>query len=448
MIARPLQMVGLFLIQLFACEIPFLVGMERRRHFPRRMALMLVLFLGSIVGLTWLRSLLPGNDSYVLAQLKGIAYFLSIILLNAVAVWGCFDTEWSGALFAVIGGYSIEHAASRFSYLIQTWAYRERAMPPFVEFFVFDFAIPVLFSLIFFFTLILKGIVRKTMPYHDRKILAVSAVNLVICIVLSAFEPRLGNGWVEGSLKMQLALSANYICAILACTLCLLLQAGYFKESELDEKNRTLLQMLSMEREKQRLSQETIDIINRKCHDLRHQVRMLEQQTPEERSVSLKSITDAIHIYDSLVSTGNRSIDLVLMEKKLLCDKYDINFTYLVDGSKFSFMDEADIYAMLGNMLENAMECVEKEPDSDRRIITFQARARGDMLYISMENYCTLQVSFENGIPTTSKDDKAFHGFGVQSILHIAESYGGNARFFLENQSFIAEVLIPIPAQA
>ena len=448
MLLVPLKMVGLFLIQLFACEIPFLSGMERRRHFPRRLLLTLLLFLGSVVGLTWLRSLLPRPDSYVLAQLIGIVYFLGIILLNSVAVWGCFDTEWSGALFAVIGGYSIEHAASRFSYLIQTWAYHERAMPPFVEFFVFDFAMPVVFSLVFFFTVIMKGIVRKTMPYHDKKILAVSAVNLVICIVLSAFEPRIGYDWVERSLKAQLALSGNYICAIVACTLCLLLQAGYFKESELDEKNRTLLQMLSMEREKQRLSQETVDIINRKCHDLRHQIRMLEQQTPEERSVSLKSITDAIHIYDSLASTGNRSIDLVLMEKKLLCDKYDINFTYLVDGSKFSFMDEADIYAMLGNMLENAMECVEKEPDPDRRIITFQARARGDMLYISMENYCALQVSFENGIPTTSKDDKAFHGFGVQSILHIAESYGGNARFFLENQYFIAEVLIPIPAQA
>ena len=94
------------------------------------------------------------------------------------------------------------------------------------------------------------------------------------------------------------------------------------------------------------------------------------------------------------------------------------------------------------------MESVEQEPDPDRRIITFQARARGDMLYISMENYCALQVAFEDGIPTTSKDDKAFHGFGVQSILHIAESYGGNARFFLENQYFIVEVLIPIPAKA
>ena len=444
MLLVPLKMVGLFLIQLFICEIPFLAGFKMRKAFIFRVAVALVLFLLSVVGLTWFRSILRGSDSYVLSNLMGIMYFVAIIILNALTVWRCFETSYKGALFAAIGGYSIEHIASRFSYLVQAWVYHGGAMPPFVEFFLFDFVIPVAISLIFFFTLILKGIVWKTMPYNDGKILAVSGLNLVVCIVVSAFEQAKGGDTVE----VLMALSVHYVCAILACTLCLLLQAGYFKESELDEKNRMLSQMLQMEREKQRLSQETIDIINRKCHDLRHQVRLLEQQTPEERSRSLKSITDAIHIYDSLVSTGNASIDLVLMEKKLLCDKYSINFTYLVDGSKFSFMDESDIYAMLGNMLENAMECVEKEPDPDRRIITFQARARGDMLYISMENYCAMHVVFEDGIPTTSKDDQAFHGFGVQSILHIAESYGGNARFFLENQYFIVEVLIPVPSRA
>ncbi len=440
----PLKMVGLFLIQLFVCEIPFLSGFKTRRNFLFRGPAVFAFFLLSVVGLTWLRSLLPGNLGYVLSSLVGIAYFVFLITFDALAVWRCFETGYKGALFAVIGGYSIEHIASRLSYMVQAWVYHGGAMPPFMEYFVFDFAVPVAVALAFFFSLILKGIVRKTMPYNDGKVLAVSGLNLFVCIVVSTFEQGRGGDTVE----VLMALSVHYVCAILACTLCLLLQAGYFKESELDAKNRMLFQMLRLEREKQRLSQETIDIINRKCHDLRHQVRMLEQQTPEERSKSLRSITDAIHIYDSLVSTGNRSIDLVLMEKKLLCDKYNINFTYLVDGSKFSFMDEADIYAMLGNMLENAMESVEQEPDPDRRIITFQARARGDMLYISMENYCALQVAFEDGIPTTSKDDKAFHGFGVQSILHIAENYGGNARFFLENQYFIVEVLIPIPARA
>ena len=223
-----------------------------------------------------------------------------------------------------------------------------------------------------------------------------------------------------------------------------MLQAGRFRESELDEKNRILEEMLQLEREKQVLSKETIDIINRKCHDLRHQISMLERQTPEDRHKSLKRISDAILIYDSIVKTGNATVDLMLMEKQLFCEKYGIQFSYLVDGEKFGFMDEADIYAMLGNMLENAFESVMQESDREKRIVNFVAHTRSGMLYISMENYCAVPVQFKDSFPETNKKDKAFHGFGTRSIAYIAERYGGSVRFGQENHYFTVEILLPL----
>lgn len=434
------QMVLLYLMQLLICDIAFWAGLPRRRRFWLRMVAGIAGWVTLSLLSALLPGLLPGNDNYIVSHLKEFQYFITVTLLNALLTFFCFDIRYSGALFTAIGAYSIEHIASRFSYILKACIYTGRPVPVAVEYIVFDFLIPIAFSCGFYFFLIRRRIEDNKVLYRDRKVLIISGVNLFVCIALSIFEPTIGGA----SLEEILVLCSNYGCVILACYLCLLLQVGYFRENALDEKNRTLTKMLQMEREKQSLSKETIEIINRKCHDLRHQIRMLEQQAPEERSKSLKSITDAIHIYDSMASTGNASIDLVLMEKKLLCEKYDIKFTYLVDGSKFSFMDEADIYAMLGNMLENAMESVEKEPDPEKRIITFLARARGDMLYISMENYCAVPVVFKDGLPVTSKEEKAFHGFGVQSILHIAESYGGNARFQMENQYFLAEILLPM----
>lgn len=67
------------------------------------------------------------------------------------------------------------------------------------------------------------------------------------------------------------------------------------------------------------------------------------------------------------------------------------------------------------------------------------------MLYINMENYCSQQVEFKDGMPETHKSDKAFHGFGTKSIAYVAESYGGNARFMTENNYFVTELLLPIP---
>ena len=441
-ISELIRMILLFLMQLLICEIGFLVAFSKRSYFFWRVLFGIPcwMLLSILAGI--LPGLLPGNELYVIGHLKELAYFIAVILLNALLLFGCFNISYSGALFTAIGTYSIEHIASRLAYIVKVCIYADREVPLLVLYGVFDFLIPVLVSFAFYRLLIRRSIADKKMLYQDRKVLFISGVNLFICIALSIFEPSLA----DDSLESVLVLCSNYGCVILACVLCLQVQTGYFRESELDEKNRILAEMLQMESEKQNLSKETIEIINRKCHDLRHQIRMLEEQTPEKRDKSLKNIRDAIHIYDSIVKTGNNAVDLVLMEKKLFCEKYNIKFTYLVDGKKFDFMDEADIYAMLGNMLENAIESVQNVPDPEKRIITFLARTKGDMLYISMENYCQSQVRFKDGLPETGKSDKAFHGFGVKSILHIAESYGGSVRFANENDSFLVEILLPMTA--
>ena len=437
-----MRMILLFLMQLAICETCFLVGLPRRKKFGLRVALAVPEFLFLVYLLFVLRRYIPDGGINILREFKGIAFFGGIIFANALMVLQCFEVKYREALFAVIGGYSIEHIASRFSYILQAVFYGEKPMEPLVEFGVFDFLIPVIFALAIYYLLIQDGIRSRKISYGDRKTLVISGINLFICIVLSVYEPDRG----DGSVHAIMVQCATYIFAILGCSLCLLLQAGYFKEGELDEKNRLLMEMLEREREKQKLSRETIDIINRKCHDLRKQISLLERMTPEAREKSLKSISDAVLIYDSLSKTGNSTVDLVLMEKKLFCEQYGIQFSCLVDGSKFDFMDETDIYAMLGNLLDNAIESVVKE-DKEKRIITLNASARGEMLYLCMENTCTSPVTFKDGLPQTSKDDAAYHGFGTQSIRYIAESYGGTVRFTPEANFFVVEVLIPIGAK-
>lgn len=434
-----IRVIALFLMQLMICEAAFVAHFPKKDHFALRFVGSVLAFVAMVAVDALIRSSLPGNGSFLAEQIKTTIYFAGIVFSNALVLTWSFDVNYSDALFAVIAGYSIEHAASRFSYILMACFFANTPIPPFVEYFGFDFVIPVLFAILSYVLLIRQSIATKRVRYGDKKVMIISIVNLFICISLSPFEPELGSG----TEREILAMCASYISAILGCVLCLYLQVGLFRESELDEKNRILGEMLQLEREKQALSKETIDIINRKCHDLRHQIGMLERQTPEERSKALQSIYDATRIYDSIVKTGNASVDLVLMEKKLFCEKYDIQFSYLVDGAKFSFMDEADIYAMLGNMLDNAIESVMKEDDPDNRIINFVAHTRSGMLYISMDNYCSTQIRFKDSMPETSKTDKAFHGYGTKSIVHIAESYGGTVLFRQENGYFTVEILLP-----
>ena len=77
-------------------------------------------------------------------------------------------------------------------------------------------------------------------------------------------------------------------------------------------------------------------------------------------------------IYDNIYQTGNDALDLVLTEKSLLCDEYNIKLSSMIDGAALDFMNTTDVYALFGNLLDNAIESVMKEPDEEKRIISVQ----------------------------------------------------------------------------
>ena len=72
-----------------------------------------------------------------------------------------------------------------------------------------------------------------------------------------------------------------------------------------------------------------------------------------------------ISIYDSMLKTGNEALDVIFAEKSLVCRKNDIKLNCMIDGAKLSFMENTDIYALFGNLMDNAIEAIEKLKDND-----------------------------------------------------------------------------------
>ena len=139
-------------------------------------------------------------------------------------------------------------------------------------------------------------------------------------------------------------------------------------------------------------------------------------------------------IYDSAIKTGNPVLDMVLSEKTLVCQKNKIRIVPIIDGSLLSFMDSSDIYSLFENALDNAIKAVKIEKEKCRSIF-IKVIKRGDITSIKVENYCSKNVEFENGLPK-SKDDSRYHGFGTKSIEYIVKKYDGNVSFKLENHVF------------
>lgn len=63
---------------------------------------------------------------------------------------------------------------------------------------------------------------------------------------------------------------------------------------------------------------------------------------------------------------------------------------------------------------------------------------------VSVENYYNLasQPSFEDGLPQTTKADKANHGFGMRSMRAIVERYGGTIVARAEDGVFHLDIML------
>ena len=233
---------------------------------------------------------------------------------------------------------------------------------------------------------------------------------------------------------------------VMGDALALLMQYGLLTESGLGRRNEVMEQLLYAEQRKQRMTAENAELINRKCHDLKHQIAGLRRMdSQQEREDHLKEIERAVLFFDASARTGNETLDLILMDKLLTAERYQIKISCVTDGTKLDYLDTMDLYALFGNALDNAIESVSKEPDIARRVISLRIGTRQGFLAIHLENYVGKPVQIVNGLPVTTKEDTRYHGFGMLSMKRIAQRYNGYMNAGMKDHTFSLDFLIPLP---
>ncbi|MCD8086902.1 MAG: GHKL domain-containing protein [Clostridiales bacterium] len=206
----------------------------------------------------------------------------------------------------------------------------------------------------------------------------------------------------------------------------------------------TLESMLNTQYANYLLNQESVDMVNRKYHDLKHQIAILRSEVDATQRLDyLDRMEEEIQIYETQNKTGNQFLDTILTSKSIHCQREHIQLTCVVDGAALSFMDVMDLSALFGNALDNAMEAVLQLPDPEQRLIHLSVSQEKGFLRIRLENRCREEETVTGGLPKTSKQDKRNHGFGLKSICAIAEKYDGSATVHAEGGWFELRVLIP-----
>ncbi|WP_455137783.1 ATP-binding protein [Thermophilibacter sp.] len=417
-------------VALLACRLP------RRPHAALRGVLVLCGLLAAAVGP------LATGTVRGLGPLETFVVFSVLLAIFVAAVLFVCDVRPWTALFCATAGYTLQNIASGFVLLLQMLVTgHANELPGWPVDVLISLGVPATVYLIGYWAFVHRVTVRGLIDVENRLMLSMFAVVVIAVIGLDVLIKTLALVGIPFRYLVLLRLVHPIICVFVL-----------FAEYELlvakrasDERAET--ERLLAERERQyRLSRENIEAINIKCHDIRHQIRQLADGGAAVDGAVLADIAREVDVYDSSVETGNEALDTILTEKGLTCSGEGIVLTVVADGAALGFMAPADIYALFGNALDNAIDAARAVADPERRAISISVRRRGNMAAVSVENCCAAEPRFSaEGLPLTTKTDTANHGFGVRSMRAIARRYGGSLHAGAQDGVFYLNVLLADP---
>ena len=210
---------------------------------------------------------------------------------------------------------------------------------------------------------------------------------------------------------------------------------------KLQDENHVLQLLLTKDRQQYRLSKMAGEKIQMKYHDLMQMKNS--QGIVDYEGFSEMDREDRETLFHTYF-TGNHALDIVLGEKAVKCARAGIKFICTADGSALEFMKSYHVYSLIGNALENSIECLNCYDRSDIKEIEMSVTKQHDMCVIKISNYAENVVFAADGLPATTKKDAENHGYGLKSMKNVVETYGGEIKFSFKDNTFTVNAVIPI----
>ena len=265
----------------------------------------------------------------------------------------------------------------------------------------------------------------------DRTKAILSLTILLVCIGMARLTQ-------DNADRNQMSILVESLYQILVDSLILLLQSGLMERKMLSSRVEVMRELIHEQKMQYEASKESAQLINEKYHDLKQLLNSFQGTVPQEQLDKLKA---QIAAYDRPANSGNEVLDVLLAEKMGLCNQRSIVLTVSLMKTDFSFIEELDLYTLFQNALNNAIAAVSALPEEMDRFISLSAIQEGNILTIHMENPCEENLPFEDGLPVT-RQNPDYHGFGMRSMVRIAEKYSGVLTAEQRGRLFFLDIIL------
>ena len=417
-----------YTVEMLLAVAVFAHSLERRRHFVLRTAGCYLAVLGCY-GVMF--HFLDGQSVW-----EELALYMAVNILTYLSLIVCFRSSGWVRLFVLIGADTTQHISFRIYSVILSFLgigygnIRAGILNGFI--------IAVVYLSVFL-------IFRRQMVeidahvYNGRTNIVLGVAVFAVAILIYRFEDQYDFMWTAPDINLMFS-----AYAVLSNAFLLALLYGVFRSRKMTDEMAMLEDVIERQKMQYELVKENMDNVNIKCHDMKQQISMFENRIDREALQEIKSI---INVYDTTFKTGNEVLDVFLQEKLLSCERDEIKLDCIVDGKSVAFIRPADLYTLVGNAIDNAVEAVRKIENPEKRIITLSVRKSMNMVLIHVDNEYVGEIRMDGELPRSTKGDDLNHGFGMRSMRMIAEKYGGTLTVAHQDHVFNLNILIPVPEQ-
>ena len=432
----------LFMTELLIAEALFVARFPKRKLWGLRLVLSMIV----CYACAFFYPLTEGSYNWWASSLM----FVILFMVSLGGVYATFRSSFIKIFFCSIAAYTIQHLSYEIFNLINTTffdvsfnAYGSDVIDFSQNFGVLTLLAVIyihIYGLAYFIAFWIMG--RKIQESDNLTFKSITLIFFAVFILLVDIVLNAVIQYIDSYYNETYDI-VSCVYNILCCVVVFYIQLSMIKEKNTEKEMAVMSELFRQYERHYDVLRENNELFGRKYHDLKHYIGRFETGDEVNREIA-QEIRKIISTYDSDMNTDNEALNIILTEKRLLCNDNDIRLTCMADGKSISFIKNIDLYALFGNILENAIDAVLKIENREKRCINFHLFRQGKMVIIKADNYYADEITIdEKGLPRTKKDGGQYHGFGMKSIQAITEKYNGKLYIEAKNNIFKLSIIFP-----
>ncbi len=183
------------------------------------------------------------------------------------------------------------------------------------------------------------------------------------------------------------------------------------------------------------------------AHDTKKHLTAIQELNDDPRiDEYVTSLCGQLKAYTQSCHSGNKLLDVMISRYQLDARLRDISFEYDVTECNLLGVDDLDLVAILGNLMDNAFGAAEQ---SNKRLVNLTTASRNSYSIVLLKNSCDVPPNAQGEKLLSTKKDSKFHGYGLKSVIQTLRKYKGDFYWTYsdEDQVFTATVMLKAKAQ-